>query len=96
MESGFIPPNLHFKQPRIGMKALEENRIKVVSELTPWEGGYMGINSFGFGGANGHVLFKSNPKEKINKGLPKDDLPRLVAVSGCTDLAVDTLLNDVS
>ena len=80
METGFIPPNLHFKQPRIGVKALEENRIKVVSELTPWEGGYVGIN----------------PKEKINKGLPKDDLPRLVAVSGRTELAVETLLSDVS
>ena len=96
METGYIPPNLHFKRPREGIKALEDGRLQVIHELTPWEGGYVGINSFGFGGANAHVLLKSNPKEKVNNGKPKDDLPRIVAVSGRTEEAVNTLLNDVS
>ncbi|XP_033230408.1 fatty acid synthase-like [Belonocnema kinseyi] len=95
MESGYIPPNLHYKQARRGLQAIAEGRIKVVSELTPWEGGYVAVNSFGFGGANGHVVLMSNLKKKINNGLPNDDLPRLVAVSGRTELAVDVLLSDV-
>lgn len=96
METGVIPPNLHYKRPREGVKALEEGRLKVVSEPTSWEGGYVGINSFGFGGANCHVVLKSNAKEKINNGLPSDDLPRLVAVSGRTEEAIKTFIDDVS
>lgn len=95
MESGLIPPNLHLKTLRKGIKALEEGRLKVVTEPTPWKGGLVGINSFGFGGANAHILLRSNQKEKINHGQPNDDLPRLVAVSGRTEEAVATLLNDV-
>lgn len=95
METGLIPPNLNYKRPREGVKSLEEGRIKVVTEVTPWEGGYVGINSFGFGGANAHILLESHSKEKINHSAPKDDLPRLVLVSGRTDEAVDSILNDV-
>lgn len=96
MESDMIPPNLNYRQPRKGMKALEEGRFKVITESTAWDGGYMGINSFGFGGANCHILLKSNPKEKINNGAPLDDLSRLVAVSGRTEEAVKVFLDDVS
>lgn len=95
MESGVIPPNLHYKRPRKAVKALEDGRIKVVDKPTPWDGGYAGINSFGFGGANAHVLLKSNSKEKVNNGEPDDDLPRLVAVSGRTEEAVAAIVDDV-
>lgn len=69
--------------------------LKVVTDPTPWDGGLAGVNSFGFGGANCHVLLQSNPKKKINNGLPVDDLPRLVVTSGRTEEAVDTILSDV-
>ncbi|KAL6430378.1 hypothetical protein ACFW04_007806 [Cataglyphis niger] len=96
METGIIPGNLHFNRPREGLKALEEGRLKVVTDSTPWEGGYVGINSFGFGGANCHIILKSNPKKKINNGAPSDDLPRLVVVSGRNEKSVTLFLNDVS
>jgi fatty acid synthase len=96
METGLLPPNLHFKNKRKGIKALEENRLVVVTKPTPWKGGLVGINSFGFGGANAHILLKSWTKEKVNQGQPNDDLPRVVAVSGRTEEAVAALLNDVS
>ncbi|XP_046608837.1 fatty acid synthase-like [Neodiprion virginianus] len=95
MESGYIPPNINYNRPREGIEALETGRIQVVTEPTPWEGGYVGINSFGFGGGNAHVLLKSNTKEKIRNGLPDDDMPRLVVVSGRTVEAVNTLLDDL-
>lgn len=95
MESGILPPNLHYKRPREGVKALLEGRVKVISEPTPWKGGLVGVNSFGFGGANCHVLLKSNQKEKNNQGIPEDNLPRLVVTSGRTEEAVKTILNDV-
>mgnify|MGYP001012846955 CR=1 FL=1 len=81
-------------------KALEINGrkfdSKVVTEPTLWEGGLAGVNSFGFGGANCHVLLSSNPKLKVNNALPEDDLPRLIVTSGRTNEAVDVILSDVS
>lgn len=96
MESGFIPPNINFKIPRQDITAFHNGRINVVAEKTPWNGGLVGINSFGFGGANCHVLLNSNNKSKVNNGLPEDDLPRLVVASGRTEEAVTNILNDVS
>lgn len=95
MESGKLVPNIHFHNPRKGVKGFEENRMRVVVDPTPWPGGLIGINSFGFGGANCHVLLRSNQKEKVNGGQPKDGLPRVVAVSGRTREAIDTILDDV-
>lgn len=95
METGLIPPNMHFQSPTRGIKSFENGMLKVVTEPTPWEGGHVGINSFGFGGANAHVLLKSYNKEKVNKGAPSDNLPRLVALSGRHEEALETLLNYV-
>jgi fatty acid synthase len=56
----------------------------------------VGINSFGFGGANAHILLQWNKKNKINGGAPTDTVPRLVIASGRTQEAVDVILKDVS
>ncbi|XP_071653469.1 fatty acid synthase-like [Temnothorax longispinosus] len=95
METGIITPTIHLKRPRKELTAIIEGRIKIVTEPTEWEGGYVGINSFGFGGANSHILLKSNPKQKINNGASNDDLPRVVAVSGRTEEAVKIIFDYV-
>jgi fatty acid synthase len=56
----------------------------------------VGINSFGFGGANAHILLQWNQKNKINGGAPADTIPRLVVASGRTQEAVSVILKDVS
>ncbi|KAG8225765.1 hypothetical protein J437_LFUL005724, partial [Ladona fulva] len=97
METGFIPPNLHFNEPRRGIPALAENRVKVVTEKTKWTGGLAGVNSFGFGGANAHVLFRWNEKPKLPplNGLGGDTIPRLVIASGRSEEAVERILSEV-
>ncbi|KAJ8891052.1 hypothetical protein PR048_010561 [Dryococelus australis] len=90
METGLIPPNLHFEQPNPDVPALLEGRIQVVTKPLEWEGGLVSVNSFGFGGANGHAILRSYPKPKFP--APRDDFPRLVAVSGRTEEAVDAVL----
>ncbi|XP_045466442.1 fatty acid synthase-like [Harmonia axyridis] len=97
-EEGYIPPNIYYSKPREGVTALEEGRIKVVSEKMPFQDdrGLIGVNSFGFGGANGHVLLKWNKKFKINGGQPEDNIPRLVCVSGRTPEAITSLTEDVN
>ncbi|KAJ4448692.1 hypothetical protein ANN_00082, partial [Periplaneta americana] len=96
METGFIPPNLHYDNPREGVDGLAEGRLKVVTEKCPLRGGLVGINSFGFGGANAHTLLDWNHKTKVNAGAPSDNIPRLVVASGRTKEAVDVILDDVT
>lgn len=93
MELGIIPGNLHFNEPNPDVSGLLDGKLKVASKNTPWNGGYVGLNSFGFGGANGHVILKSNPKPKMIHTA--DPLPKLLMVSGRTESAVNTLLNKV-
>lgn len=82
MESGLIPPNLHFNNPRKDIQGFDKNKFEVVNKITPLEGDYIGVSSFGFGGANSYVLLKRFNKIKKNNGSPPDNLPRLVCASG--------------
>lgn len=93
MESGVIPSNLHFKKPNPDIPALNDGRLQVVNKNWPWNGGYVAVNSFGFGGANVHVLLKSNSKPKTPS--LQDPIPRLIAVSGRTQEAVQNFLGKI-
>ncbi|GJQ79756.1 hypothetical protein Trydic_g23233 [Trypoxylus dichotomus] len=96
MESGFMPPNINYEKPRKGVKALEDGRLVVVTEKMPLpdQRGYFGVNSFGFGGSNSHILLHWNTKAKRNGGTPEDDLPRLICVSGRTEEGASSILDD--
>ncbi|GJQ88566.1 hypothetical protein Trydic_g3598, partial [Trypoxylus dichotomus] len=96
METGNIPPNLHYTKPRKGAKGLEQGRMVVVTEKMPLpdQRGYFAANSFGFGGSNSHLLLYWNTKVKRNNGTPEDDLPRLICVSGRNKDGVESILND--
>ncbi|XP_055698842.1 fatty acid synthase [Phlebotomus papatasi] len=93
MENDLIPPNINFTAVRPGIPALLEGRLEVVTEPTKLDGPLIGVNSFGFGGANAHALLEANPKSKVNHGEPQDDLPRLVIWSGRTEEAVNEVLD---
>lgn len=93
MEEGVIPANLHFKTPNPDLHGVIDGKMKVIDENYPFNGGIVAINSFGFGGANAHIILKSNPKPKSS--APRDSYPKLVTVSGRTDDAVQTLLEDI-
>jgi fatty acid synthase len=94
MQEGVIPANLHFNAPNPDIPALSDGRFKVVSENTSWNGGYVGINSFGFGGANVHVVLKTNPKPKSTPIL--SPTPVLVPFSGRTKEAVEHGLKELA
>lgn len=93
MEAGVIPGNLHFKSPNTDLYGLMDGRMKVVDRNTEWNGGIIGLNSFGFGGANAHVILKSNKKPKTSGQI--GNIPRIAVVSGRTEEAVDILLKEV-
>nr|CAD7452896.1 unnamed protein product [Timema tahoe] len=85
METGRIPPNHNFNKPSQQVPALVEGKLKVVTETMPWSGGLAAVNAVGLTGVVGHILLRSHSKEKVNGGLPTDELPRLLFISGRTE-----------
>ncbi|VEN46341.1 unnamed protein product, partial [Callosobruchus maculatus] len=92
LETGVIPPNINFTEPNPKIPALIEGRLQVVVEPTQLPTDYTCISSFGFGGSNCHTLLRRNSKTKINGGMPADNIPRLVCVSGRETESVNELL----
>uniref|UniRef100_A0A8D0GNS8 Fatty acid synthase n=1 Tax=Sphenodon punctatus TaxID=8508 RepID=A0A8D0GNS8_SPHPU len=90
LEHGLWAPNLHYNTPNPDIPALEDGRVQVVTKPTPVKGGLVGLNSFGFGGSNVHVILRPNKK----KSPPEEthNLPRLVQACGRTQEAVETLI----
>jgi fatty acid synthase, animal type len=96
LEKGKIAPNINFSASRDDVPAFAEKRMRVVTEVEDLEGPFISMNSFGLGGANAHALFKGNLKEKVNCGLPADNLPRMVLWSGRTEAAVNAIFDDIT
>lgn len=83
METGTIAGNLHFKEANPNIPSLHNGTIEVVNKPSPFPGGLVGINSFGFGGANVHTILEANPAPHVDS-LPREkpELPRLVLMAG--------------
>ncbi|NXI49651.1 FAS synthase, partial [Chloroceryle aenea] len=92
LENGLWAPNIHFNAPNPDIPALQDGSLKVVSEPTPVKGGLVAVNSFGFGGANAHVILR--PNKKRYQPLETSNMPRLVQVCGRTQEAVETLIQE--
>ena len=61
-----IPASLHFENPNPKI-AFEDLRLRVAQGLESWPGTYgqpprAGVNSFGAGGTNGHVILEAPPE----------------------------------
>uniref|UniRef100_A0A452SJH0 Fatty acid synthase n=1 Tax=Ursus americanus TaxID=9643 RepID=A0A452SJH0_URSAM len=91
LENGVWAPNLHFHSPNPEIPALREGRLQVVDRPLPVRGGNVGINSFGFGGSNVHVILRPN-LQPPSPSTPHVTLPRLLQASGRTPEAVRCLL----
>ena len=94
MEDKKIPANLHYKSPNPDIPGLSDGRLQVVTQSTDWEGGYVAVNSFGFGGSNVHALLKSNqrPQRTSHEAAQK---ARMFLFSGRTEEGVKTVLDEV-
>uniref|UniRef100_A0A8P4GFA7 Fatty acid synthase n=1 Tax=Dicentrarchus labrax TaxID=13489 RepID=A0A8P4GFA7_DICLA len=91
LERGVWAPNLHFKSPNPDIPALTDGRVQVVDRPIPIRGGIVGINSFGFGGSNVHVILR--PAERpADVAAPSRTVPRLLQACGRTEAAVNAML----
>lgn len=92
LEHGMWAPNIHFHNPNPDIPALLDGRVHVVSEPIPVRGGIVGINSFGFGGSNVHIILRP-PGPKTTVPVPPVSVPRIVQACGRTEEATTFLLN---
>lgn len=85
-----IPANLNFNEPNPFIP-WEKSPVSVIAENTAWESGgrvrRVGVNGFGFGGSNAHIILEEPPKQKtiLTKGL---DPISIVKISAKSDKAL--------
>ncbi len=103
---GRIPATLHFDQPNPAIP-FDELKLHVVREATPWpeqsSGNgrangerIAGVNSFGFGGTNAHVVL-SSPPESHAPVHPRDDRKaKLVPLSARSPAALRALARSLA
>ncbi|XP_075559836.1 fatty acid synthase-like [Dermacentor variabilis] len=96
LETGTIAGNLHFKEANPNIPSLHDGTIEVVDKPSPLPGNLIGINSFGFGGANVHAILEANPAPCVDT-LPREkpELPRLVLMAGRNKDSLERTLNRV-
>lgn len=74
LNHGSIPPNLHFKQPNQYID-FEGFHLHVVTQETGIDQqAYIGVSSFGFGGANAHIIIKG-VEDEIRKSVENQAIP---------------------
>ena len=80
LKHGTIPPSLHFKKPNPHIDFRKLN-LRFVNRLQPFprhaQSLLAGINSFGFGGANAHVILQAappNPQKSPNAARGRQPL----------------------
>uniref|UniRef100_A0AAR2JWF8 Fatty acid synthase n=1 Tax=Pygocentrus nattereri TaxID=42514 RepID=A0AAR2JWF8_PYGNA len=91
LEHGMWAPNIHFHDPNPDIPALTDGRVCVVTKPLPIRGGIVGINSFGFGGSNVHVILRPARPKPPQAASPLS-IPRLVQACGRTEEATAYLL----
>lgn len=91
-----IAPNLHFDKPnsKIPFDTIPLRVPTESIELDKQKTHYIGVNSFGYGGTNGHVLLRSPMGDEVKPFIKKNESSRewLVPVSAKTSAALIDLV----
>ena len=88
-----IPPSLHFEQPNPAID-FEKLRLRVQTEAVSIEETsepiFVGVNSFGFGGTNAHVVL-SSVEQAAAIARPTQQAHHLLALSAKSEKALEAL-----
>jgi acyl transferase domain-containing protein/NADPH:quinone reductase-like Zn-dependent oxidoreductase/NADP-dependent 3-hydroxy acid dehydrogenase YdfG/acyl carrier protein len=90
LERGVAPPTLHCESPnpQIPFDALNLELLRSAQAIAA--GSCAGVNSFGFGGTNGHAVLRAPPRRPPPAAPPQGPLPPLV-VSARTEASLRAL-----
>lgn len=87
LEKGMIPPNIHFSNPNPKIK-FDENHLQVPTAVMPWpnEGPRrISVNSFGYGGANAHIILDDACSYLGQSRLSGNHVTKLSQMNGASD-----------
>jgi phthiocerol/phenolphthiocerol synthesis type-I polyketide synthase C len=90
LERGTLPPSLHCETPNPRIPFERLNLRLVRSAETIDAGGCAGINSFGFGGTNGHAVLAAPPRRDTDRSS-QDQAPPPLVVSARTEASLREL-----
>lgn len=97
MENHCIPANLHMKEPNPKIEGLMSGILKPITENTHFDGKIVGLNCFGFGGVNVHVIVRADAREPSEDNANIfSDIPRLVLMCGRTEEGLTSFLQKVT
>jgi len=93
LDRGIVPPTLHCETPNPNI-AFDELNLRLVRDAEPIDAArerrYAGVNSFGFGGTNAHVVLAAPPSRDKPTPLP-ETMPPLV-ISARTEASLRELV----
>jgi phthiocerol/phenolphthiocerol synthesis type-I polyketide synthase C len=90
LERGIVPPTLHCEMPNPNIPFGELNLRLVRSVEAIGPGSCAGVNSFGFGGTNGHAVLSAPPRHAPTVQSAEGPLPPLI-ISARTDASLQAL-----
>ncbi|CAH1180924.1 unnamed protein product [Phyllotreta striolata] len=93
MKTGILPANIHMDPIDESLPGIGDKKLQIVTRNLFWNPRIAAINSFGFGGANAHVLLKPFAELKGKPNISRKY--RLVQVSGRTEEAVGHFLQQI-
>ena len=96
LEHRALPPHLHFQalNPKIDADKLNVRFVTALTELSEVKTRYAGVNSFGFGGTNAHVVLEQAPARPAPANPSKPASAELVPLSAKSPEALRALLLD--
>lgn len=98
LEHGVVPPSLHSAElnPEIPFEELNLQVVREPLEL-PREGQvYVGVNSFGWGGTNAHVVLGRAPERVVTETVADSGLPVLLPLSAQGEEALRTRATELA
>lgn len=91
VKHGEIPPSLHFDSANPRLR-LDESPFRVPTSLEAWPEGHgprrVGVNSFGLGGTNAHVIVEQPPKAQPELRSDRGSRAELLVLSAKTPKAL--------
>ncbi len=102
LQHGEIPPTLHCeeKNPNIPFESYKIRPVETAEYIQPAKDGrrYIGINGFGFGGANAHAYLGSLPedgkREGSGEGKAAEESGRILYLSANSELSLQNIASD--
>jgi myxalamid-type polyketide synthase MxaB len=88
-----IPPSLHFHDPNPAI-AFDKLPLRVQTELTSWSkpSALAGVNSFGFGGTNAHVIVEGRRQEAEGRRQKAERPYHILTLSAKSETALQDLV----